>query len=190
MSAKLIGYARVSTADQHLTPQLQQLNFAGCDCVYQEKASGADDDRKELARAISYAQAGDTLVVCKLDRVARSTKKLLNMVEDLTAKGVAFRVLNINLDTSTPTGKMMMTILAAIATFEREIMLERQSEGIDRARTAGLYKGRTPVIREQATPQVLEMRRQGIPHRDIARELQIGIATVYRICKLAAGGAV
>jgi len=186
MSVKSVGYARVSSNDQSLDIQLQQLQFAGCDQVYQEKASGADDSRTELARALAYCQKGDTLTVCKLDRIARSTKHLLQIVDILEKKGVAFRILNINLDTATPTGKLMLTILGAVATFEREIMLERQGEGIKRAQAAGVYKGKAPVIRDAATPQVLALRRQGIPHKDIADDLGIGVATVYRICKRAA----
>ena len=191
MSAKLVGYGRVSTTDQSLDVQLEMLQFNGCDKIFSEHASGAEsDNRKELQRALQYVQAGDTLVVCKLDRIARSTKDLLAIAETLEKKGVAFRILNINVDTGTPTGKMMLTILGAVATFEREIMLERQAEGIKRAKSNGVYRGKAPVIREAATPSVLAMRAQGIPHLDIAAELGIGVATVYRICKRAAAGGV
>jgi len=185
MSAKTVGYARVSTADQSLDVQVMQLEFAACDKIFSEKASGADDNRRELARALQYVQKGDTLVICKLDRIARSTRHLLEVVDILEKRGVAFRVLNISLDTSTPTGKMMLTILGAVATFEREILLERQAEGIKRARAAGVYKGRAPVIRDAHTERVLARRAEGIPHRDIATECGIGVATVYRICAAA-----
>jgi DNA invertase Pin-like site-specific DNA recombinase len=190
MSAKLIGYARVSTTDQSLDVQLQMLQFNGCDRIFQEHASGADRNRPQLAHALAYLQAGDTLIVCKLDRIARNTAHLLEIAETLKQRDVTFRILNINMDTSTPTGSLMLTVLGAVATFERDIMFERQAEGIKRAKAAGVYKGKSPVIRDAATPRVLTMRADGIPHRDIATSCGIGVATVYRICKRAAGGVV
>jgi len=100
----IIGYARVSTEDQHLAAQLEQLHQAGCKRIYKEKASGVKVDRPELSALLDYVREGDTVVACKLDRIARSTKHLLEIVEALERKGVAFRILNINLDTSSPTG--------------------------------------------------------------------------------------
>ena len=177
-----IGYARVSTTDQHLDAQLTQLQGVGCDKVYQEKASGAKEDRPELAAMLDYARQGDTVVVCKLDRIARSTKHLLNIVEGLQDKGVTFRVLNIDLNTSTATGKLMLTMLGAIATFEREMMLERQLEGIAQAKQAGVYQGRKPTAKAQAK-QVLELLAQGKTKQAVADTLNIGVASVYRIAK-------
>ena len=185
------GYARVSTTDQNTATQVEQLSFAGCDQVLQEHASGADDNRPVLASVITAIRAGDTLTVCKLDRIARSTSHLLRVVETLHERGASFRVLNLSLDTSTPTGKLMLTMLGAVATFEREIMLERQAEGIARAKAAGVYKGKAPVIRQSVTPLVLARRAEGIPPDDIALEAGVGVATVYRIMAAAkaAGGA-
>ncbi|HBA89178.1 MAG TPA: integrase [Geobacter sp.] len=177
-----IGYARVSTTDQNLDAQLTQLQGVGCDKVYQEKASGAKEDRPELAAMLDYARQGDTVVVCKLDRIARSTKHLLNIVEGLQDKGVTFRVLNIDLNTSTATGKLMLTMLGAIATFEREMMLERQLEGIAQAKQAGVYQGRKPTAKAQAK-QVLELLAQGKTKQAVADTLNIGVASVYRIAK-------
>ena len=134
---EIVGYARVSTTGQDLTTQVEQLNFTGIDKLFQEKASGVKEDRSALNEMLSYVRSGDTVVVCKLDRIARSTHHLLDIVERLEKKGVAFKVLNINLDTSTPTGKLMLTMLGAIATFEREMMLERQAEGIAKAKKDG-----------------------------------------------------
>lgn len=133
---------------------------------------------------LDYVREGDTVVVCKLDRIAKSTRDLLEIVEQLEGKGVAFRVLNINLDTSTPTGKLMLTMLGAIATFERGMMLERQAEGIARAKAAGKFKGRVPTARRKAD-KVLELVEQGLTKQTIADELGIGIgvASVYRILK-------
>lgn len=177
-----IGYARVSTTDQNLEAQLAQLQAAGCDKVYQEKASGAKVDRPELAAMLDYARQGDTVVACKLDRIARSTKHLLDLVDGLQVKGVTFKVLNIDLDTSTATGKLMLTMLAGIATFEREMMLERQREGIEQAKQAGAYKGRKPTAKAQAK-QVMELLAQGKTKQAVADTLKLGVASVYRIAK-------
>lgn len=178
-----IGYARVSTEDQKLTAQLELLQAAGVDKIFQEKASGVKQDRPQLAQMLDYVREGDTVVICKLDRIARSTKHLLEITETLEAKKVFFKVLNnANLDTSTPTGKLMLSMLAAIGQFEREMMLERQREGIKIAKEAGAYKGRKPTAREQTTI-VLELLGQGKTKQAVADELKIGIASVYRIAK-------
>ncbi len=177
-----IGYARVSTTEQDLTAQLGNLKDAGCDRIYQEKASGVKQDRPELTAMLDYVREGDTVVACKLDRIARSTKHLLDIVDTLEQKKVAFKVLNINLDTSTPTGKLMLTMLGAIATFEREMMLERQREGIELAKNAGAYKGRKPTAREKAA-EVLQLLDTGLTKEATAERLGIGVASVYRIVK-------
>ena len=182
----IIGYARVSTEDQHIDAQLEQLHQAGCKKIYKEKASGVKVDRPQLAAMLDYVREGDTVVACKLDRIARSTKHLLEIVETLESKGVAFRVLNINLDTSSPTGKLMLTMLGAIATFEREMMLERQREGIAKAKEKGKYKGRKPTAREKAG-QVVKLIAEGRTKDAVAKELRIGVASVYRIVRLQNG---
>lgn len=165
-----------------MTAQLEQLQAAGIDKVFQEKASGVKQDRPQLAAMLDYAREGDCVVVCKLDRIARSTKHLLEIVESLDAKKVSFQVLNINLDTSTPTGKLMLSMLAAIGQFEREMMLERQREGIRLAKDAGAYKGRKPTAQAQAA-KVVELIGQGKTKQAVADELSIGVASVYRIMK-------
>jgi DNA invertase Pin-like site-specific DNA recombinase len=177
-----IGYARVSTEGQELTAQLEQLQSAGVDKLYQEKASGVKQDRPQLAAMLEHVREGDTVVVCKLDRIARSTKHLLEIVEALDAKKVSFQVLNINLDTSTPTGKLMLSMLAAIGQFEREMMLERQREGIRLAKDAGAYKGRKPTARAKSA-KVVELISQGMTKEAAAKEMGIGVASVYRILK-------
>jgi len=179
----IIDYARVSTEDQHLAAQLEQLHQAGCKRIYKEKASGVKVDRPELSAMLDYVREGDTVVACKLDRIARSTKHLLEIVDTLEKKGVAFRILNINLDTSSPTGKLMLTMLGAIATFEREMMLERQREGIAKAKERGQYKGRKPTAREKAD-QVVKLITEGKTKAAVAKELGIGVASVYRIVRL------
>jgi len=179
---EMIGYARVSTTDQKLDVQLDQLNALGVQRIFQEKASGADADRVELAAMISYVRDGDTVVCCKLDRMARSTSHLLSIVDTLKAKGVALKILNIDLDTNTATGKMMLTMLSSISEFEREIMLERQLEGINKAKEAGKYLGRKPTARAKST-EVLELLGQGRTKEAVAAHVGIGVASVYRIAK-------
>lgn len=176
----VVGYARVSTNGQKLDAQIDMLHGAGVEKLFQEKASGVDANRQELARMLEYVRDGDVAVVTKIDRVARSTQHLLEIVDRLEKKGVGFRVLNINLDTSTPTGKLMLTMLGAIATFERELMLERQREGIQKAKERGAYKGRKPTARIKADV-VLRMVAEGKKKVRIAEELGIGIASVHRI---------
>lgn len=174
------GYARVSTQDQHLDGQIAALTAAGCGMIWREKASGADDSRPMLAEMMAEAQPGDVIIVCKLDRIARSTQHLLELVGKMDAAGVVFKVLNVAIDTGTPTGRLMLTMLGAIAEFERGIMLERQAEGIARAKAEGRYKGRVPTARRRAT-EVLERLKAGKCCKEVAFELGIGIASVYRI---------
>lgn len=178
----IIGYARVSTEGQELTAQLEQLQAARVDKLFKEKASGVKQDRPQLAAMFDHLREGDTVVICKLDRIARSTKHLLEIVDTLEAKKVSFKVLNINLDTSTPTGKLMLSMLAAVGQFEREMMLERQKEGIRLAKDAGAYKGRKPTAKAQ-TAKVLDLISQGKTRQAVADELKIGVASVYRIMK-------
>lgn len=177
-----IGYARVSAIDQNLTAQLEALGAAGCGKIFSEKESGANRDRPELERMIEYVREGDTVVVTKLDRLARDTFHLLSIVEQLTAKDVALKIINMGLDTSTPNGKLMLTMLAAIATFERELLKERQKEGIAIARREGVYKGRKPTAKAK-TEEVKALAAQGVSKAEIAKVLKIGESSVYRILR-------
>lgn len=179
---KILGYARVSTVGQKLDVQLEQLKQAGANKVFQEKASGACKNRPELNSLLEYAREGDTVVVTKLDRIARSTRDLLDITDKMQEKDVQFKVLNIDLDTSTPTGKLMLTLLGAIGTFEREIMLERQAEGIAKAKADGRYKGRKPTARAK-TKEIKELVDKGMSKQAVADQLEIGVASVYRVLK-------
>jgi len=178
----IIGYARTSTIEQNIDPQIEALKVAGCARIYQEQRSGVDAKRPELASMIDYCREGDVIICTKLDRIGRSTTDVLGIVKKLEDKGVSFRCLNINLDTSTPTGKLMLTMLAAVATFEREIMLERQREGIAAAKAAGKYKGRKATAKGQAF-EVMRLLGLGHTKQAVADQLNIGIASVYRIQK-------
>jgi len=176
----IVGYARVSTTDQSLDIQIEQLKTAGCDKIFSEKASGSKSDRAQLNTLLEYVREGDTVICTKMDRIARSTKHLLDIVDRLKQQNIAFKVLNINLDTATPTGALMLTLLGAIAQFERELMLERQRDGIEKAKAAGKFKGRKPTARMQKD-KILEMLGQGKNKSDTARELGIGLSSLYRI---------
>ena len=178
----LIGYARTSTVEQTagFEAQIRDLKAAGCEKIFKEQVSGARADRVELERALEFAREGDTLVVTKLDRAARSTQNLLAMVSLLRGKKVGFKVLNLGIDTGTSTGKLIMTMLAGIAEFERDMMLERQREGIAKAKAEGKYTGAIPTARRKAD-KVLALQKDGVRPIDIARQLKMSRASVYRI---------
>jgi len=177
----LVGYARTSTVEQEagFEAQIRDLEAVGCEELFKEQVSSIGK-REQLDQALKFVRKGDTLVITKLDRLARSTKHLLQITDDLEARGAYLSILNLGIDTSTPTGKMMLTMLGAIAQFEREMMLERQREGIAKAKGEGKYKGRQPTARAK-TGEVLALKAQGRGATAIAKELGIGRASVYRI---------
>jgi len=176
----LVGYARVSTGGQSLEVQLRAL--AECNKVFQEKVSGASDDRPQLTLLLDYVKEGDVMMITKLDRLARNTRHLLEISEFLQHKQVALRILNLGIDTSTPTGKLMLTMIGAIATFERELMLERQAEGIELAKRRGVYKGRKPTAMAKGN-EVLALVAKGLPRSEIAKRTGISISSVQRILR-------
>lgn len=184
MSA-IIGYARTSTTDQvaGFEAQLRELTAAGCKKVFEEQVSSVGD-RPRLRACLDYLRDGDTLIVTKLDRLARDTRHLLEMVQTLTSKGVTLRILNMNIDTSTATGKLMLTMLGGIAEFEREMMLERQREGIAKAKAEGKYKGRKPTAMSQAEA-VQQLASEGLTRAAIAQRLGVSERSVYRAMKAA-----
>ncbi|MDF0603895.1 recombinase family protein [Psychromarinibacter sp. C21-152] len=179
----LIGYARTSTLDQTagLEAQREELKKAGCEKLFEEQVSSVDvAARQRLTEALDFVREGDTLIVTRLDRLARSVPHLLEVLATLTGKGASLRILGMGIDTATPTGKLMLTVLGGIAEFEREIMLERQREGIAKAKAAGKYKGRKPTARAKAE-EVQDLHVNGKGPTDIAKELGISRASVYRI---------
>jgi DNA invertase Pin-like site-specific DNA recombinase len=180
----IVGYARTSTAEQHagLDAQVRDLKAAGAEDIFAEQVSSIAD-RPKLKEALRFVRKGDVLMVCKPDRLARSTADLLAIVADLQGRGVGLVVLSMGgerLDTRNPTSKLMLTILAGVATWEREIMLERQREGIAKAKAEGAYKGRKPTAQAKAA-DVLRLAGEGMKREDIAARLGIGVASVYRI---------
>ena len=181
----LVGYARTSTLEQvaGFDAQLKELNSLGCEKIFQEQVSSVAQ-RGELDAAVDFVRECDVLVVCKLDRLARSISHLWKIIDLLEGKGVGLRVLDIGIDTKSATGKLVLTLLGGINQFEREMMLERQREGIARAKAAGKYKGRTPTARSQSE-KVLELRDAGASVKSITGKLNISRASVYRIFKAA-----
>ncbi|MBX5145387.1 recombinase family protein [Rhizobium lentis] len=184
MAAVMIGYARTSTIDQKagLEAQLRDLQAAGCTKIFKEQLSSVATERLELERALDYVREGDVLVVTKLDRLARSVADLMTITGKLRHKGVELRILALNLDTSTANGKLMLNLLGSIAEFERELMLERQREGIAKAKAEGKYKGRAPTARNKAS-RVLALKAEGKTPTEIQAELSISRASVFRILK-------
>lgn len=180
----LVGYARTSTTEQAagLEAQRRDLGATGCNKLFVEQVSSVAK-RDGLDAALEFVREGDTLVVTKLDRLARSTVDLLRIVETLDAKGVALRIMDFGggeVDTHSPSGRLMLTMFAAMAQFEREVMLVRQREGIAAAKAAGKYQGRKPTAVAKAA-EVHALREKGWKPTKIAEELGIGRASVYRI---------
>ena len=176
-----IGYARTSTIDQEagFDAQLRDLGAAGCEKLFAEKVS-AVAHREQLALALDYCRAGDVLIVTRLDRLARSVADLCKILAQLQDKGASLKVLNMDLDTATPTGKLILNLLGSIAQFERELTLERQREGIAKAKADGKYKGRAPTARAKAH-KVRELRDAGVRPAEIARQVGISRTLVYRV---------
>ncbi|WP_431064804.1 recombinase family protein [Methylotuvimicrobium sp.] len=177
----IIGYARTSTTEQiaGLEAQLRELEAAQCKKIFQEQVSSVSV-RAQLEAALEFTREGDVLVVTKLDRLARSVADLMAIIQTLEKKQAGLRILNLGMDTQTPTGKLMLTVLGGVAQFEREIMLERQREGVAKAKAAGKYKGRKPLAAE-LRQEVIELAANGVTKTQIARQLNIGEASVYRI---------
>ena len=177
----LVGYARVSSSGQDYETQIARLKAAGVEKIYSEKRSGLDGKRPELARCVDYVREGDTLVVTKLDRLARSTADLYRIVTELTEKDVAFKVLDDNLvDTTSRTGKLVMGILALIAEFETDIRRERQMEGIAKARAEGRIGGRPKTITADVEERMRQLRENGLSIRKIAAEVNLSKASVQK----------
>src|SRR5829696_1110991 len=180
MMMMLVGYARTSTMDQEagLEAQVRELKGLGCTKVFQEQTSSVGA-RKALDEALAFTREGDTLVVTKLDRLARSVTHLGEIVDRLTRKRVSLRILDLGIDTSSATGELVLNLMGAIAQFERKMMLERQREGIAKAKAEGRYKGRKPTARAKAD-EIKALSAEGVSLSEIARRLEIGKASVHR----------
>jgi DNA invertase Pin-like site-specific DNA recombinase len=177
----LVGYARVSTRDQNPALQLDALRAAGCERVFEETGSGARADRPQLRAALDFMRPNDTLLVWKLDRLARSTKQLIDTVEALKARDIGFRCLTQELDTTTPGGRLVFTLFSALAEFERDVIRERTRAGLDAARARGRVGGRPPALsdRDLAAARAL-LRDPALTVDDVAAHLNVAVSTLYR----------
>lgn len=180
----LIGYARTSTLEQvhGFQAQIEQLEAYGCERIYKEQVSSVAS-REELEKAIDHLRAGDKLVVLKLDRLARNVTHMGKLLEEIETKGAGLVILSVGsetIDTTTATGKLILNMMVSVAQFERDMMLERQREGIAKAKAKGKYKGRKPTAKEQAD-KVLALKSAGVPRGKIQEQLGISRASYYRI---------
>lgn len=182
----VIGYARTSTVDQEagLESQIAELMAAGCTRVFSEKVSSVDAGRPQLQAALQFLRHGDEFLCTKPDRLARSTTELLRIVEELTQRGVRVKLLSMNIDTSTATGQLLLTLMGAVAAFERQIMLERQRTGIAKAKAEGKFRGRAPTARAKAA-EVHRLVAAGCKPAEITKLTNISRASFYRITKAA-----
>jgi DNA invertase Pin-like site-specific DNA recombinase len=178
----IIGYARVSTGGQSLETQQTALRQAGAGRVFAEKESGARSDRQQLRKALASLTEGDTLVVCKLDRLARSTRDLLNTLAAIADVGATFKSLGDPwCDTTTPHGRLMLTVLGGLAEFERHLILARTGEGRKRAQQRGVRFGRKPSLTPHQQQEALARRAAGEALVDIARSYAVSHSTISRL---------
>ena len=161
-------------------PKLRDLNAAGVTKIFQEQLSSVDAQRPQLAAAVDFAREGDVIICTRLDRLARSLPDIIKIEERLAAKKVAIKILNPAIDTATPNGRLMFNVIASVAQFEREIMLERQREGIAKAKRDGKYKGRQPTARAKSA-EVLELLQTGLQPAQVAKKTGISRRSVFRI---------
>jgi DNA invertase Pin-like site-specific DNA recombinase len=179
----IVGYARTSTRQQEAAFEAQKVALAreGCDKIFAEQVSSVGE-RTKLDRALEYVREGDVFVVTKLDRLARSVAHLVEINALLERKGVALRILDMGINTACPTGRLFLNIVGSIGQFEREIMLERQRDGIAAAKAAGKFTGRQPTARKQ-TPEIRRLAGEGVKHGEIARRLGISLRSVQRMLR-------
>jgi DNA invertase Pin-like site-specific DNA recombinase len=182
MTGQYIGYARVSTNEQDTSIQIEQLQKAGCHRVFQEKASGTSQNRAKLNELLDFIREGDTLVITRIDRLARSLRDLQNIVHDLKQKGIGIKATEQPIDTSTAAGKAFLDMLGVFAEFETNIRKERQGEGIAKAKLNGAYKGRKPISHE-TKEKITQLLQQGRNPVQVVNELGVGRTTVYNISK-------
>jgi DNA invertase Pin-like site-specific DNA recombinase len=179
---QLFGYARVSTDGQSLTAQIAELKAANCTSVFQEKVSGARSDRKQLTRLIAGLDKDDVLVVTRLDRLARSTRDLLNLLNDVAKKGAGFKSLRDTwADTTTAHGRLMLTVLGGLAEFERELIRTRTGEGRQRAKARGVVMGRKPKLTSHQRREAIARRKAGEVLTKIAQSYNVSHSTISRL---------
>ena len=176
----LIGYARVSTQDQVLDLQTEALQKAGCEKLFEDKISGRLADRPGLTKALEMLRDGDTLVVWKLDRLGRSVKNLVDLFNELHARGVQFKSLTDSIDTATASGRFFFHVMASLAEMERELTVERTRAGLEVARQLGRKGGRKRQMTESKIASAKKLLANGVPPRDVAKNLGVSVPTLYR----------
>lgn len=179
-STMLIGYVRVSTNDQNTDLQRNALNCAGCELIFEDKISGTKSERPGLKKLLRTLSAGDTLVVWKLDRLGRSMRHLVILVEELRERGVNFRSLTDAIDTSTPMGRFFFHVMGALAEMERELIVERTNAGLEAARAQGRIGGRRPKLTPEQWAQAGRLIASGVPRQKVAIIYDVGISTLYK----------
>lgn len=179
----LIGYARVSTQDQNLELQIDALQQAGCERIFEERASGAKEERTGLGEAMTYLRAGDTLVVWKLDRLGRSLRQLITTVGELERKGVGLRSLTEGIDTTTAGGTLIFHLFGALAQFERDLIRERTRAGLAAATARGRKGGRKPRMHPDKLARARELMDRGLTVGEAAARVRVGRSTLYRALK-------
>lgn len=184
----LIGYARVSTAEQDTALQTDALRNAGCEWVFEDTASGAKADRPGLADALAYLRDGDVLVVWRLDRLGRSLPHLIETVGKLEARGVGFRSLTENIDTTTPGGRLIFHVFGALGQFERDLIRERTKAGLTAAAARGRKGGRKPVVTADKLQRARELVANGLNVREAAARLKVGKTALYAALQAASSG--
>jgi len=179
-----IGYARVSTTDQNLELQIDALKKAGCKNIFTDKLSGTKDDRPGLIELLKFARSGDTIVVWKLDRLSRSLKSLISLVNGLSEKGISFISLNESIDTTSAGGKLIFHIFSSLAEFEREVIRDRTKAGLESAKSRGRVGGRPVLLNEKRKEALVEISKNGaLPVSSILESFNISRSTYYRILK-------
>jgi len=178
-----VGYIRVSTEDQNTIRQEALMQDLGVEQIYIDRLSGKNTNRLELQRMLAYVRQGDTVIVESISRFARNTRDLLELIEQLTAKGVEFISKKESIDTTTPTGRFMLTVFAAVAELEREYILQRQREGIAIAKENGAYKGRKPIERSNFNAVIAQWKRGEITAVEAMKVLKLSKSTFYRKVK-------
>jgi len=175
------GYARVSTEDQNPALQLAALKRAGCQKIYMDKATGAHVKRPELTKCLKALKAGDVLVVWKLDRLGRSLRDLITLLDDLKTRGIAFRSVTESIDTATPTGRAMWQMVGILAELERSLIQERTKAGRAAAQARGVKMGRKPLLTAQQAAHARKLREQGESPAQVAQLLKVSRRTLYRV---------
>ena len=174
-----VGYARVSSYGQSLDVQLEKLK--DCDKVFSEKITGTNDKREQLQSALDFVRDGDEFVITKLDRCSRSVRDLLNILHRLESKNVSLRVLDQSIDTSTPTGRLMISVIGSIAQFENDLRKERQTDGILMAKSRGVHFGRNNKLTNEQIQEMKQKREQGVLIKDLMVGYGLSKASVYRL---------